>query len=328
MQAFRTTAITAAAVVYALGVAMPAHAADAKLSRYIFTSFALPSPVTTTVPVAINAHGDVTGYANYPWTYFVWSHGTFSLLPGPTKGFEPTLTGIDADGNVVANYDTVFDSYPALWLRHALTPRVQVYLAPGGLNNTLDAINDSGVVGGTLLVASDTNAHGYTMTPSRVVTEFDPPGSVVTSVEAIADDGTVAGHFYTDPDGPGTGFIRNTDGSFVTFTPPGSVDMEIKVIGADGTIGGIAFVGNGKGGIATEAFTYLNGAFTTYLVPGSSYMGVAGIIPGGIVGTWQDSQGNAHAFTNINGSYEEVRPFGYGGASISAMSVNGTITGA
>ena len=95
-------------------------------------------------------------------------------------------------------------------------PTIQTIDVPGESSTELDAINDAGVIAGT--VTDNAGSHGVILAADGSFTIFDPPGSTFSTVTGMNAAGDIVG--YTEPTNQVECFIRSAAGGFTLFKPP------------------------------------------------------------------------------------------------------------
>jgi hypothetical protein len=263
--------------------------------------------VEGTIPVSINANGDVAGIcidANHGYHGFVRSaaDGTITEFDAPDA---PTnvanrgtaALGINDAGEIVGIYTTGGLGEPSTdfgFLRAAdgtITSLTEPDAgsgenAKGNKQGTWAVgINASGEIVGDY-IDSESVQHGFVLSTTGTYTSFDPPGSTTTNPSGVSGTlpsgidaaGDVTG-FFTDSSAVQHGFVRTASGTITTFDAPGSA------AGA-GTVNGTAVLGIDPGGNyivglysdstgLSHGYVYAqplsgSGTFTTFEAPGAS----------------------------------------------------------
>jgi probable HAF family extracellular repeat protein len=247
---------------------------------------------------------------------------TFTTIDAPRSsgsvaGLETSPHGINDLGQIVGSYFSFSDNaFHGFLYSNGMFSTID---APGGGNNFLYGINDTGEIVGESI------AFGQFLYTNGNFTRLNLPSRTSNSLGfslAINDSGEIVGTFLNSI-GDQTGFLYN-QGSISTVIPPGSTEIFVFGINNRGQIAG-GFSGsslfvdtNGVfstipapeltsiGGVndsddivgcCTPSFLYTNGVFTTITVPGGSLTDLAAINDlGQIVGTYRDSNGISHGF--------------------------------
>ncbi len=131
------------------------------------------------------------------------------------------------------------------------------------------SINDRGTVGGTFIDAAGVS-HGFLYDGVKFTT-LDFPGAFSTEVRGLNDRGLVVGQ-YVEFVGGLPGFIDHGfvyDGStFKTIDAPGDLRTHVYGVNDVGTIVGCVTQGR-FGTVGCSGFSYDNGAFSFFEVPGT-----------------------------------------------------------
>jgi hypothetical protein len=246
-------------------------------------------------------------------------------------------------------------------------PTYQTVDVPGETYTELAAINDAGIIAGTVI---DTTAHGVIRATDGSFTIFDPPGSTGTTVLGMNQAGDVVGYFQTQTDSS-LCFIRSAAGLFTIFGPTkGSnlvciaaaindkADMagdaakgpyeyaflrtasahtrhflEVKhaVTSANGINNAKTVAGSTPGGSFRAGFLRTkDGGITLFDAPGDADgTEVSGINDKGtIAGTFADSAGNNHGYVRAaDGAITEFDVPGAIETQTAAINAKGAITG-
>jgi probable HAF family extracellular repeat protein len=300
------------------------------VSIFVFALLGLPTPATTAeytitdlgpliFPTAINASGQVVGYAVLPSNVshaFLYSGGTMIDL-GTLGGSQSSAQGINASGQIVGFSDTSGDQS-----RHASVysdGRMTDLGTLGGDRSFAQGINTSGqIVGGSFV--PNGYAHVFLYKDGRM-TDVSAPGTVGVAT-GINDAGQIVGYAGPSPFGaPSRAFLysggKTTDlgtlgGNFSAAT---AINASGQVVGsADVSTNGIfhAFLYNGAGLIDLGTF---GGAKSTAL----------GINASGQIVGMADTVSEHHAFLFSDGRMTDLNsllPAGSGWTLGSAIAIN------
>jgi hypothetical protein len=297
------------------------------MTTYEYVTIHVPGS-TATIPQALNASGEVTGYFYDGSHYqgFIYSNGVYTTIAPPGSTDDTFPQGINDSGEVVGYdpsgthsfiynngvYTTVTPpgSQGALALGINASREVTGYFSSGGLyegfiyNNgvytTLDVpgsrrtfsyrINASGEVTGYFDSNSDTH-HGFIYN-NGVYTTLDVPGSTETVGVGINDSGEVAGSFFNGDQRHG--FIYN-NGVYTTLDVPGSTQTNPLWINALGEVTGYFYDASHY-----QGFIYNNGVYTTIDVPGSTQTAPQWINDSGeVTGVYTAQSGQQEGFIAI-----------------------------
>ena len=264
----------------------------------------------TTTPYAINNAGEIAGeYLDPAVGYRVFSltGGAYATVdPGPNVapngsyfaslnnsgqilGFANTTTPPNYGFYYLAGGHGAFTGFPP--------PAATL---PTGVTG-YSAFNDEGAVAGEAGVTGFVSQAG-------VITTIAPPTSTYTVINAINDTGGVVGQF--DPATPPSPYANQDaflyqNGVYTVLSAPGARFTETTGINDDGVVVGY-FDGAptiGPDGIPVtpiEGFTYANGVYHEYSVPGEAETELFGINDSGqVVGYYGDEQGAANGFTAV-----------------------------
>jgi len=150
------------------------------------------------------------------------------------------------------------------------------------------------------------------------------PGAPSTEANAINDSGMVVG-YYTDSAGNTHGF-QLSGSTYTALDHPGDVAPYGTVAWGVNKSGEI--VGGWWDGTKAHGFSLLNGKYTDYDVPGSTYTTGLGINTSGqIVGWYGDSSGNIHGFLLDNGTFTTIDYPGYPANYVEGINDKGQIVG-
>lgn len=223
-------------------------------------------------PAGVNASDAVVGLFQDLSVYavhgFLWSstkgEGELYDYPGATQ---TVLSGINDAGLAVGTYVDNAGNSHGFFLKNGQTTPLDV----AGADDTYPAgINNHGVVVGVYDTFLGGPTTGFQM-KGGTVTTIQFPGAVSTSPAAINDAGVIVGSYY---DGTNDHGFMEYLGSYTTLEPVGASSSGASGINNSGEIvGGYRPNVNAEG----EAFTYLNGTFTTYVYPSSRYTSFGGV---------------------------------------------------
>ena len=183
------------------------RASDGKI-----TEFDAPSASGGTVPVSINAGGDIAGFyvdTDHVDQAFVRTNNgsivEFNVLDSWTS-----VGGINEVGDIAGFY---FDGNTGLYhgFVRASNGKMTTFEAPsagkGYLQGTVALdINTAGSVTG-YYVDSKNIIHGFVRASNGVITDFDVPGTILTSPYAINTAGDITG-YCIDANNVHQGFMR------------------------------------------------------------------------------------------------------------------------
>jgi probable HAF family extracellular repeat protein len=174
---------------------------------------------------------------------------------------------------------------------------------PGATASTVYGINATGrMVGGF----NDANGiHGFFYDGTKFTTLDDPAASSYgTSAMGINDAGAIVGTYYDRDDVP-HGFLY-VNGSYNNFDCPNSAGTNASGINASGQIVGFCWYNS-----AYHGFLLSNNAYTPVDFPQAALTYLYGINDAGaMAGTFQDSSGKYHGFTDSAGSMNPVDVLG------------------
>jgi hypothetical protein len=299
-----------------------------------FTTFHVPGAGTGmlqgTIPVSINAAGDITGIYfdanNFPLVHgFVRAaDGTITKFDAPHAGTgakQGTLPmSINTAGDIAGMYFDTNNAYHG-FVRAAATGQITEFDVPGasaaGHRGTIPlSINAVGDITGIYADSSNVR-RGFVRAANGTITEFAVPGAANTGQfqgtvpRSINAAGDIAG-LYLGTDNVFHGFVRAPDGAITTFEAPGAgtgLDQGTAAlsINSAGEITGIYTDTSplkhspivGAHGFVRAA----NGAITEFDVPGVGTTGLlTGTLPfsintaGEITGGYSDTSGVTHGF--------------------------------
>ncbi len=285
------------------------------------TSSRLCAPDCGTMPVAINAFGNVVGSYTDPdivlHGFLRHADGSAISFDAPGAGlganlFEGTLPYAINDLGQIAGLFQSADLTTHGFVREADGSFVVVNV-PGASTGPYQGtllfdINDAGELAGVTIDATNTY-HGLVIDHGAYA-GFDPPGSTDTFVcqsDCLNLEGIATG-YYLDAAAVGHGFLRKPDGALATFDAPGAGTGQYQgtyVTGIDafGVVSGYEIAPDNT---ARGFLRYPNGQSVTFASPGagtSSSAIEAGTIVTSInlftvaVGQAIDASGLSHGFS-------------------------------
>jgi uncharacterized membrane protein len=174
---------------------------------------------TYVLPNAINARGEITGFAQYSCGGSQCSTGFLQLADGTTTVFSasgaPDLTyaiALNKKGDVAGFYaGSDGDEHGFIRKRSG---KISTIDAPSGQSVILNAVNDKGYTAGDFL--DSTATHGLLVAPDGSRTVFDAPGARVTVATGLNDDGTIVGYYIEG--NTQVGYLRTADGTITPIT--------------------------------------------------------------------------------------------------------------
>lgn len=302
----RKTFWTTILLLVALGIGgNPRGAAAEKVEHWSFTTIDYPDAIFTG-GLDINAVGDIVGrYVSLDGNmhgYVRSKHGEFTSVDFPGAVLTVAM-GINDRGDIVGTYRLPTDSQSA---RHGFLLSEGEFTTidpPGAVFTNPLGIDSSGRIVGrfctTVPCSSDrSNVHGFLFADGEFTT-IDFPGAVGTNAWKINPRGEIVGG-YTGSDGEPHVFLLTEDG-FSTIDLPAGIPVSLDN-------GGI----NPQGDIvfnvcdtapctntSLDSHGFLLGTRGVTLVdfPGAVNTGIFAINHrGDIVGSYNDTSGNRHAF--------------------------------
>ena len=292
------------AVLCAASALLPALPAQAG-TFFGLTDIDFPGGVAgNTTPFAINNSGQIAG------TYYDPAVGfrVFSLNNGAYAPVDPanavngsSFVSLNNSGQIVGFANTATppnfgNYYLASGGAFAAFPPATATLPPGA---SFSWYNDNGAIAGQSGSSAFISQNG-------VITPIAPPTTTQTSINAINNSNSaVGGYFPAIPPGPtaNQAAFLYANGVYTELNPPGSQFTEATGINDNGEVVGYFDEAPiiGPGGIQVTpiiGFTYLDGIYTDYSVPGETETELFGINNAGqVVGYYSDEMGNAHGFT-------------------------------
>ena len=215
----------------------------------------------STVPVAINDNGELTGSSGAQG--FVYSGGVGTLFAA-TNAVQTVPRSINIKGDVVGMF------YDASNIAHGFIysgGTVTTYDIPGATTTDIWSINDSGQIAGYYVDALNV-IHGFVKT-GTIVTTVDAPGSKETAVRGINASGQAAG-YYADALGLLHGFVTGaisgapTPIGFAPALPNGTVGVSYSAtLSATGGTAPFTFSSTGLPGGLTLLGGTISGTPTT-----------------------------------------------------------------
>jgi len=337
----------------ALALAVPIYAGN---GAHRITSFDAPGAGTGngqgTVPVGINALGEITGSYSDALTAhgFVRSADGIITTFDPPNSFYTQAPGINVEGTVCGYY---FDGNSGMFRSFLRAPdgTFTVFDAPGaGRGSTgcpvgtfASNINELGEIWGWYTDAACAG-RGFLRAPGGKFTTVDPPGAATTSglgtitptFAGLNSVGAGVG-FFADIYDLEHGFVRAPDGKITEFDPPGSAGTYAASINLWGEITGAYY---DLSGLSHTFVRSPLGKFTTFDAPGAGTAGFPqGTTPssnnifGTTVGTYVDASNVFHGFVlTLLGAFTaiDVPSAGTGagqGTTLTANNDSGEVTG-
>jgi uncharacterized membrane protein len=190
---------------------------------------------------------------------------------------------------------------------------------PGASQTEVNGINMFGTIAGTFVDSAGVT-HGFFQMAGGTFQTLDVPGATFTVAFGINSSGTIVG-WYGDNAGVDHGYM-DINGGFTTIDPPGSTDTNAYGVDDANVIVG-TFLGRQKfHGFKLTAF----GHFDTLDAPnGARFTAVIGInntLPPSEAGSYLDSAGLEHGFTDRRFKFTDVTVPGVGIQVTSINSIN------
>jgi len=246
----------------------------------------------TTVPLGINANGDVVGYfedsRRVLWGFlYEQPTGEFTKFRPPGVGESVYASGINASRLTVGTFSTGSINNH-FYLRSPDGTYSSFDYPQIGYTGSFAGINDLDQIVGSFAPAGEDYLGFIRSADGTTFTTFRVPGAPETEAFGINNAGEVVGR-YEPTAGSSLGFIRNSDGSFTTFRNPDNSLTLPRGINNNGTV-----VSNDN---SRRSFLRLsNGEFYTLEIPGASAVEALAISDTNrIVGTYCDPQ-SCHGF--------------------------------
>jgi uncharacterized membrane protein len=269
--------------------------------------------------VVIATWNPATGYDGF----YLYDHGmrTYTRLPqdpDAVTGINTQYFGLNNLGQFVGVEQSTTHTIPAWAAKVGWTP-LQSFMysrprgtfdnfmptTPGAYVSEATSINDEGVIVGVNNTGS--GDQGYILhqgvfkpidvLPTGTITGTAYPTGPTTDPMSINNSGIVVGYF-SDPSSSmqqqGFWFDSRTD-TFFRFDCHGNLVTEAYGINDNGEI--VGYTSNDPTGATGDGFTLVNGRFAILDYPGAVVTSPSGIdISGLIVGEFEDSMGNWHAY--------------------------------
>jgi probable HAF family extracellular repeat protein len=296
----------------ALAVAVPSWA-----FAYVFTPIQYPGATQTQV-FGINDAGQVAGTATVGSNEiaFIWSNGTFTLLPSASPGnpVPYVATGINDAGVIVGIANSTPGSATGD-VGFTLSAGTYHYFAVAGQANTeARGIGAGGDVTGFSADATLIPTGLFIYDPvANAFTPINVPGIVPSGADVaqgINAAGQVVGSARISGIG-NSGFLRQPNGTVTTFQI-GSLDTRARGVNDAGVIVGFYNM--------MDAFVETSpGSFSFFDFPGASLTIAEGINDSDeISGNWFDAAGNVHAFVTTVPEPATLALLGVGLAGLAA----------
>jgi uncharacterized membrane protein len=264
----------------------------------------------TTTPFAINNSGEIAGQYLDPavgYRVFALNGGAYATVdPGPAVAQNGSyFASLNNAGQILgfANTTTA-PNYGYYYLANgqgalAGFPPPSSTLPTGTLNYS--AYNDNGAVAGQVGNVAFVSQGG-------MITTIDPATTTYTYINAINDTGGVVGQF--NPAAPPSPYANQDafvyeNGAYTTLAPPGARFTEATGINDKGVVVGYfdaapVTASDGDQVTPIEGFTYENGVYREYSVPGEVETELFGINNSGeVVGYYGDEEGDASGFSAL-----------------------------
>lgn len=261
------------------------------------------APKNTTMAYGINNTGTVAGmYEDLAvgFRVFTLTNGVYATVDPPGSVNGSSLVSLNNAGQIVGFSNTATPpNYGSLYLAtngvFSAFPPPGTTLPPGA---SVSFYNDVGAIGG------QTSTGGF-ITQGGTVTKITPPDGGNVFVNTINNaNQAVGGYFPAKPPSP----TANQEGFFFSngvFTPiyfPGSAVTYANGISDNGVVVGTynlaqVFPTTGIPYVPVFGFTYLNGVYTSYSVPGAISTELNAINNSGQVAGYEgDALGSRHGF--------------------------------
>jgi hypothetical protein len=275
------------------------------------TTINVPGSVPdNTTPFAINNSGEIAG------TYYDPAVGfrVFSLTDGSYTTVEPagsvngsSFVSLNNSGQIVGFSNTA--TPPSFGNYYLASNGVYSAFPPPNANTpagaTFSFYNDNGAIAGQAPIGTTGNTTAF-IAQNGVIVTIAPPTTTSTSINAINNAGAAVGGFFPavmpSPTANQAAFLYS-GGTYTTLDAPGSTFTEATGINDLGEVVGYfdSVPVTGPGGISETpiiGFTYQNGVYTDYSVPGEVETELFGINNAGeVVGYYGDEMGNAQGFS-------------------------------
>ena len=261
------------------------------------------APKSTTTAYGVNNFGTVAGmYEDLAvgFRVFTLTNGVYATVDPPGSVNGSSLVSLNNAGQIVGFSNTATPpDYGSLYLAtkgvYSAFPPSGTTLPPGG---SVSFYNDKGAIGG------QTSTGGFITQGGTVITITPPDGGNVSVNTINNSNQAVGGYFPAKPPSP----TANQEGFFFSngvFTPiyvPGSAVTYANGISDNGVVVGSynlaqVFPTNGVPYVPVLGFTYLNGVYTSYSVPGATRTELNAINDSGEVAGYEgDALDNRHGF--------------------------------
>lgn len=236
---------------------------------------------------------------------------TFQTLAAPSGACSAYAQGINSNGTQIVGEYSPYENGPSCYASDGLLysgSQMTVLTYPGAVYTSVNGINDKGVaVGNGAAVESPSTGFVYENGQYKAIPsegqDADPTG--------ISDSNAIVGIF-----------IPNNEVSYHSLLLSKGVHTKIIFPGSPTStyVGGVNQSGEVVGTYqipntgSNFGFTDVNGTYTSFQVPGASYVDNAAISNNGnIAGSYQDSNGNYHGYVLIDGVF--TYPIDYPGAT-------------
>ena len=214
-----------------------------------------------------------------------------------------TLSGINAQGDIVGSYVDSESTSHGFVLRHGVFTTIEV---PGAAGTDARGINPAGdIVGGYWLPGEPpANIHGYMLRREGTLEYIDYPGQINTIPQRLLPDGTILGCYHgSDPMMSMFGmWMRGgiTDATAQSASMHNGATPDLSVIA------GLFTDLSEPAPRAAWGYVIENGVFTRFRVPGSNLTAVWDVGPGGaLVGVYRNPAGT-HGFLLEDGQYTSI----------------------
>jgi probable HAF family extracellular repeat protein len=228
----------------------------------------------------------------------------FVTVDYPGADANTTVYGINNYGAIVGDY--VVDSNHTSSFEY--NGGYSFVGSSGAQDNDVDAINNSGEMGGFYSPVRSTPRYGFT-DDAGTYTQVNLPGDQSTTVNGINDAGVFVGGVYFHGTPIYSGYIDN--GGTITWLDASGTGSSNYYTYAEGINDADQVVGVFKTNYSSgtnQGFLYQNGTFTTIDDPngaeGTQAYGINNT--GEIVGQYTDSSGKSHGFIDVNGTFTTI----------------------
>jgi hypothetical protein len=240
------------------------------------------------IPYGVNNSGEVVGEFTggstpIAFMYNLAAPGSYTTYTN--SGWTSSeFLGITDAGQITGNYTTTSGNFGFTLTSGTLTPfnvpgAVQStegnssYILNGGGGTEVEGINNSGTIVGGWLKPS-TGGVGFLYSNGAFTnTDIAYPSAVFTDVRAINDFGIAVGTAELDISNVYTQvpFLYDTNtGIFTTLSDPGVTNLHVEGISNSGEAVGFYNPSGALGQPGTAGFTYQDGFFAPFMVPGAN----------------------------------------------------------